>query len=600
MISKTSTLTKNLGLFLVPLLIPLFILGAFSIVLTRHYIQEEIKINNFNLLQQIRKNLELVFDELDSLNLNLGTKAEIVLTLKRIFNNPEPKISFEDYRSLTTITNLIDAPANARPYIHSIYVYFDNDYQKVLTTLDGLTQLNLFPDQSWYPSYLKNKFKDPIFWSESRVVQEYAFKNPTEVWTIYRKIYSTSGYKESIGVIVLNIYTEYLRNLLTDLGMHESQNLLITTTDGQLIFTSDKTAFSMAEQSTIEEAAERSFTQRIKGIDYVITHLFSEKYGLKYTFLIPLKVLYQVPAKLQSLTGLLLLISFGLGLALTYYLTRRNHNQVKDIITIIDSAKNGWPLPQFPSSVNDEYSYITHNILTSFIEQNYLKVQLSERKYRLQVMEMLALQSQINPHFLFNTLETIRWKIIQCTTMPNLATKMVEDLAHILHYSLESPGKMVTVAEEIHHTRNYIEIQKIRYQNKFNIIWEYDEEVKPLPMIRLIFQPLLENSIYHGIKEKAGQSTIKIKIRNQISWLSIAIIDNGLGITGDQLARIIKSLASDKNDGAHIGLYNTNKRLTLTYGEEAAIRIRSKVNRGTVISFKIPLDPKKITDPSDR
>jgi two-component system sensor histidine kinase YesM len=590
MVTKTNTFRKNLLLFLAPLLIPLFILGAFSIIITRHYVQEEINKNNLNILKQTKQNMELIFDELDSLNINLGTNPEIVVNLKKIFDDPNPKVNFEEYHSLTTISNFIDAPANARPYIHSIYVYFDNKPKKLLTTSEGLTHLEIFFDKTWYQSYLRNQSNDLSFWTETRNIKKYTFKKaPTKVWSIYRKIYSTSGYKKCSGVIVLNIYSDYLKKFINESYFETNQAFLITDESNNIMFSNKNADYlHRAWLDKFITGANRSFVRKLDGVTYAFSWVYSEKYRLKYISVIPLKKLYKVPAKLQMLTALLLFVSFSLGLALTYYLTKKNYHQVNDIIAIIESAENGLPLPQVPTLIKDEYSYITHNILKTFIEQNYLKVQLSERKYRLQVMELLALQSQINPHFLFNTLETIKWKIIQFNNRPNQATKMLENLAEILHYSLESPNRKVTVAEEIHNTRNYLEIQKIRYSNKFDIIWEYDEDINQLPIIRLVLQPLLENCIYHGIKEKNGKCMIKIKIHKHDSFLKISVIDNGLGIRRAKLAEIRDYLRGDQKEGNNIGLYNTNKRLLLTYGETAAVHIRSKFEFGTVVYFQIP------------
>ncbi len=592
MVKKSDTFKKNLLLFLVPQLIPLLILGTFAIVLTRRYIQEDINRNNFQTLQQTKRNIELIFDELDSLNLNFGTNPEIVVTLKKIFDNPEPQTSYEEYRSLVTISNFIDAPANARPYIHSIYIYFDNRQGKLLTTIAGLTDLDHFFDKTWYQSYLDHQLQKPNFWSEVRDIRQYTFvSDATKVWTVYRKLYSTGGHKKNIGVIVLNIHAGYLRHFFQNADIQPKQTFFIADETHQIIYSSKKLAAPQKRWLTQSiDKGNHSSVLKFAGIPYAVSQIYSEKYGLHYISIVPLRELYKVPAELQNLTLILLFISFILGLAFTYYLTKRNYSQVQDIVSIIDSAKNGHPLPDLPS-INDEYSYITHNILKTFIEQNYLKIQLSERKYRLQFMELLALQSQINPHFLFNTLETIKWKIFQYNPKPNEATKMLEDLSDILHYSLESPRRMVTMADEIDNARCYILIQKIRYSNKFDIIWEYDESVKTLAIIRLIFQPLLENCIYHGIKEKEGRSIIKVKIRQLPTALKISIMDNGLGIESERLRNIRQNLIHDieEDTSSNIGLYNTNKRLILTYGNSAAIHIRSKLHLGTVVYFYIPL-----------
>ena len=592
MLTRTNTFKKNLILFLVPLLIPLLILGAFSIVITRHYIQNEINKNNFGALQQTKQNLELIFDELDSLNLHLGTNPEIVVTLKKILDSPAPmpSVNFEEYQSLSTISNFINAPANARPYIHSIYVYFENNQQKMLTTFEGLTNLDHFFDRDWYSSYLRHRAEDRNFWLEARQIRQYSFyKKPTAVLTIYRKIYASSGYKSTTGVIVLNIYTHYLKNYLNQFDPAAHPQFYVADEANNILLSNNPASSGdRAWLAGLSGGATLSHARKPDGVAYAVSQIYSEKYRLRYVSVIPLQVLYKIPSELQMLTVLLLLLSFGLGLALTYYLTKKNYHQVQDIVAIINSARNNRPLPEYPASVNDEYSYIAYTIVKSFIEQNYLKVQLSERKYRLQVMELLALQSQINPHFLFNTLETIKWKMMQYTAKPNQVTKMLENLSEILHYSLESAGKPVTMAEEIRNTRNYIKIQKIRYRNKFDVIWQFQPQIKKLPVIRLILQPLLENCIYHGIKEKNGKGLIKIKIRRKESGLAIAVIDNGLGMGRDNLLELIEHLTTEKKDGPHIGLYNTNKRLVLTYGEASALRIWSKFHFGTVVSFWIP------------
>ncbi|MDK2800407.1 MAG: two-component system, sensor histidine kinase YesM [Clostridiales bacterium] len=217
-------------------------------------------------------------------------------------------------------------------------------------------------------------------------------------------------------------------------------------------------------------------------------------------------------------------------------------------------------------------------------------MQLSERKYKLQTMELLALQSQMNPHFLFNTLQTIYWKVCSFTGKSNEVNRMIENLSDILRYSLETGEMNVTLEEEIKNTISYIEIQKIRYKDKFDVIWEYDDDIKQLKVVKLLLQPLVENSIYHGIKEKEGKSYIKIKINHSNHWIKIVVIDNGLGITPEKLIKLQEKLNQDQDYSEHIGLFNTNKRLMLTYyGNQFRIKIRSKMGWGTAVYIYIPI-----------
>ena len=365
---------KNLMSFLFPTLIPLSILGALLITVVQSYIKHEINAYNIHLLDQAKINLELALNELDTLNLYIITNPAIYMTLRDLLK--AEKYTREQINQLYTIRNFLDAPAGAKPYIHSIYVYFNNDKGRFLA----------------------------------------------------------------------------------------------------------------------------------------------------------------------------------------------------------------------PASSRDVYSYIVQGIITAFIEHHYLTVQLSEKKYKLQAMELLALQSQINPHFLFNTLETIYWKAMRLTGGPNDINHMLESLSDILKYSLRNDGSLVNLSAEIAHAVNYVNIQKIRYENKFQFTIQYDGESDDVQVIKLLLQPLIENALYHGILETNRPGSIKLKILRRGRHLTISVIDDGAGMPREQLMNI-RNMLNDAAEEftAHIGLANTNRRLKLTYGEAYGIRLYSKPNFGTVARIQIQM-----------
>jgi two-component system, sensor histidine kinase YesM len=578
---------KNFLLLLIPLLFPLLILGTVSTIVTREFVKEEINKNNLNLLRLTKDNLELIFNEMDALNLNFSTNPEITTKLKKILCNSVSTVTLDEFNTLKMIQDFLNAPANARSYIDSIYVYFNNPYRRVITTTEGLTNLNSFYDTSWYQSYTRLNIHHQI-WTEPRQIRRYAFENSAkDVLTIYRRLYTPGN--PNAGVIVLNIKMKYIANIIKNSEVFSGQGIIIADENNRILF----------RNSTTHVIREKNLKKIIKGPnvfvyhssqgDFTVTYLASGKYHWKYISIVPQKTLYKVPMKLQGLTLYLLFFSLMLGLVLTYWVTRNNYLRMQNIISIIDSAKKGSPLPALSSKINDEYGLITYDILTTFIEQNYLKLQLSERKFKLQAMELLALQSQINPHFLYNTLDTIKWRIIGITRKPNETSTMLENLSDILKYSLGTPEQMVPLVEEIKNTRNYVDILKILYKDKFDLIWDCEETVMGYPVIRLLFQPLIENSIYHGIKEKEGHSIIKIKIQQQSGLLKIVVIDNGLGMKQDKLEEIRRSFQQKKEYSSHIGLYNTQKRLELIYGQRVSFHLNSKFGLGTVVTIKIPV-----------
>ncbi|MFC6548022.1 sensor histidine kinase [Cohnella cellulosilytica] len=533
--------------------------------------------------------MELIFNEIDSLSLNFNMNAYISIKLKSLFEN-----GLTDYGSMDMLNffkHIIDAPVNSKAYLQSIYVYIDNKQGVFLASESGISKLETNEDKSWYDSYIHYRDSSSVnTWIELRHVNLYSFNSaPANLLTVYKKTY-TSGSKVADGVIVMNLKGDYIDHMLNGLTSYRDQ--AVFTLDENDTILSSSTGASRLDNGILQQIGDQTadFSElKLKNEPYMISQIRSDRYSLRYISIVPKKTIYKVPENLLLITVLLLLVSLILGFVLSYYFTKRNYNNLKVIISTIKSAEKGAELPALPSRVKDEYGYILQNIIKTFIEQSYLKVQLSEKKYRLKTMEMLALQSQINPHFLFNTLKTIFWKSISLTGEQNEVSKMIDSLTHILHYSLGNPDTTITLSEEISNTMSYIEIQKSRYKDMFRVVWQYDDKITNYKFMKLLFQPLVENSIYHGIKEKDGTSVIKIKITEDDSHLKICIFDNGLGMDGDTLREIRKRLNEDSEYSSHIGLINTNKRLKLAYGEKYGLRIRSKHGRATGVYIRIPI-----------
>lgn len=579
---------KNLLTFIFPTLIPLTILGISLIMIIQTNLKNEINEHNMNMLNQAKLNLELTFDELDTLNLNLITNPAIYLNLRDILKASE--YTLEQLTQLNTIRNFLDSPANAKLYIHSIYVYFDNDKHRFLSTSSGISDLNNHFDQSWFDYYLEKR-DEKTFWTEARSIKQYSFeKVPTHLLSIYRKL-NLTGRKSGDGIIVLNIQKSHIDSMVRNLAFLPEQQVLVIDEDNQAVIGNEY--FEHLDQEILGEITNHSddfFTIDTRAETYIISKVYSDKYGWNFVSVTPQFVLYKIPNRLKLLTTVIIMLSFLLSVILAYFLTRKNYRDIKSIVTTLDHAKKGKThISQAPPST-DVYNYIIQRILKTFIEHNYLTVQLSERKFKMQALELLALQSQINPHFLFNTLETIYWKSVSVTGKPNEVNYMIEYLSDILKYSLDSKTSLVSLSYEIEHVKNYIEIQKIRYKDKFTFIVNYDGQHDNVKVIKLFLQPLVENALYHGIMVRDEVGLIKIEIDRLADHLHIHVKDNGVGISPEKLEDI-RNVINDTRDEftEHIGLYNTNKRLILTYGKEYGMVIKSEVGKGTEIQIRIPI-----------
>lgn len=187
------------------------------------------------------------------------------------------------------------------------------------------------------------------------------------------------------------------------------------------------------------------------------------------------------------------------------------------------------------------------------------------------------------------------------TDGPNKVSEMIDVLSSMLYYSLRNPFVMVPLEEEIMQTRNYLQIQMTRYPNKFTTDFQYDDNILQEKTLRLILQPIIENSIQHGFLPKGGKGHIKVHIKRVENHLIFTVSDNGAGMNKETLEKLKRRLCSDsipEQEIRHIGLLNTAKRLSLRYGNHAQILIKSKYGSGTSITLKIPTeDSKLLLDP---
>ena len=580
---KMKFFRKTLSFFIVPVMIPILILGTLSGITLNRYMRQGIDERYEDRLESYRTRIDAMMDELEWLNMNLSNNPSIQFRLKNIISECSQGIPASSYDEINTVVDLLYGSYNANTAVESIYIYFNNAGKQFISSTNRITNLEYFFDQAWYDSYLDHFHEQEKTWSEFRVIEPYNFPGTTrEILTIYRKIFSP-GKRTPEGVIVLNVRRENINRTLNSLVKEGDHLFFITDRDGQLIFFNDQ-ARTIAADPVWDSGSKVWYGQQ----HYCVYKTVSREMEWNYYMAVPQKTAYQVPDRLTRMAAALICLALLLSTATSWFFARKNYKSLTGIVDIFDKATHGKELPVLSQKNTDIYSYILYNIVETFLQNDFLQVQLSERRYRMKAMELTALQAQINPHFLMNTLQTVYWRCISLTQGPNAATEMLENLSELLHYSLEDSQELVTLKEEVKITRCYLDIQIQRYKNQFEVIWDIWAPLETVMVLKLILQPLIENSIYHGIRDKAGRSAIKVKIFSRNGRISVAVIDNGLGMTKEQTAQLKERLAQeDTQEGVHIGLLNTHKRLELIYGERYTMNVLSKLGKGTIVELKI-------------
>ena len=205
----------------------------------------------------------------------------------------------------------------------------------------------------------------------------------------------------------------------------------------------------------------------------------------------------------------------------------------------------------------------------------------------LKKSELRALQAQINPHFLYNTLDAIVWLAEAGQTREVIhITRALSDFFRI---SLSQGKDWIPLSEEIKHLTGYLTIQKIRYRDILDYEIGIPEELGSCQVLKLLLQPLVENAIYHGVKHRRGRGLVRVTGRMEDSWLILEVQDNGAGMTPERLMQVRDGLCGDGGESAGYGLFNVNKRIQLYYNQPQGVWIESQVGEGTTVTLKLPV-----------
>ena len=250
----------------------------------------------------------------------------------------------------------------------------------------------------------------------------------------------------------------------------------------------------------------------------------------------------------------------------------------------------------------NELNTLAENLNTMAGQIDLLIQKNMEEQKNFQKAEMKALQAQITPHFLYNTFDTIVWLAEEEHTEE--VVRITKAFSDFLRISLSRGHEWITISQELEHIKNYLTIQKIRYADILNYSIDADEALMDVKMIKLVLQPLIENAIYHGIKNKRGRGELKVSVHytnDSRTFVSFTVEDNGAGFTEERLGQVRNELRTGAQDSEKLssvyGLYNVNKKLKLYYGEQTeGLLIESEAGKGSKISFTIPVSAEIIQE----
>ncbi|WP_130616669.1 sensor histidine kinase [Cohnella abietis] len=331
-----------------------------------------------------------------------------------------------------------------------------------------------------------------------------------------------------------------------------------------------------------------SYLDNSTGVDRLITIQTVNNVGWKIVGVSYMDEIVTTRKEISAFLLWLLLAVMIFVLLITLYMSAKISQPIKRLEKSMQLVERGNFDIHIPIRRDDEVGRLSRrfnlmvNRIRELMNQN-IHEQEAKRKSELEV-----LQSQIHPHFLYNTLNSV--VRLAGTGKNEDVITMITSLSKFFRISLSKGEHFILVADELEHIRNYLIIQKMRYKNKFEYAIEAEEEALTCRTLKLILQPLVENAIYHGIEPSADEGFIRISARIIEGKLCLQVKDDGLGIAPDKLKELLTTDASHDSEGAGvgIGLRNVHERIRLNYGEEYGLQFESEREEGTVVSLWLP------------
>lgn len=574
---------KNFRLLLLLLVFPLAIITAIAYYSYSNISEKEISYANTTSLSRVKDIMDMIMRDTNKQSIWIASDSKVSFFLNssgsddRTFYNPK-----EIYDLITMFTLTYD-------YLESIHVYSEKN-DNVLS-LRGSGNIKDFYDSSWLPSYKNNK-DTKTTWTESREIES-VFKTGSKNYLSYFRVIKDN--QKSIGAIIINIDME---KLVQNTGMGDLENIYISDDTGKILYSRETPQINrnITDIKNVEDLPaannKSSVITKVAGDKMVVSRTSSSYNGWNYTSVLPLSQYESKIKMLRNIMILLVVLSVVITLVLSFFISVRLFRPVRNILSILDNpgelAKDR-NIEMKESS--DEFKYISYNIIKALDHNQVIEKELKQRLELLKKAQAIALQSQINPHFLYNTLESINWMALSLTNgKNNNVSDMVSSLSGMLRLSLENTDKLIPISQEIEHASCYVDIQKMRYDDKFDVLWQINEEVLQYKILKITLQPLIENAIYHGIKPMEGKGIITIKSTISEGNIIIEVSDNGVGMCQEDIDLLNYGLSDDYiKENEHIGLFNVNQRIKLIYGDKFGLSIESAEGSGTTVKILMPL-----------
>ncbi|EXX91649.1 hypothetical protein BG53_08605 [Paenibacillus darwinianus] len=522
-----------------------------------------------------KQSVELILSFMNNTVNSISKNSTVIKELSGEFYSSEE----EAQNSRTIVHSLLSNLVSIHEYIRKIEIIGNRAEGKYYSTITGEVEGRIAERNAEIDEKLKGCYKD------AGDTYYFLCVSGNVISFVVPIFQPQSGYR--IGFLVIDINRSYLEEIVATTTGGADEKVLIVTAQDETILSYPYTANLSGITEQYPQLLNLEQTQingKIFGKESIIVSDSISYSNWRIVRMIDTAKINESMNQLGQIGLLALLLSLIISSVASYRLSIYFTKPIIELNRKIKQFEKGNMETRIDIIRSDELGQLSNSFNKMVVKLDTLLKRTIEEEQKKSEMEFELLQSQINPHFLYNTLDSIRWlAVIQ--NVENIG-HMTTSLIQLLKYSISHKGRMVTLSEEISMIKNYITIQKYRYGDIFEVEFDIEDEARDCRALNLILQPLVENAIYHGMesREEGGVIRIEAYIRDG-EHLEISVVDNGLGMDENEWR---SGAGVTKKMHTGIGLKNVEERIKLYFGEQYGLTISSSIGEGTKMTIVLP------------
>ena len=533
-------------------------------------------------IQQINTDTYKSLSEAKRIAYNVSRDGEIQMQLRE----PLPQTQKERYKQRLDFNYKLNFMNQYTVNIDGMYVIGANG--AIFRSSERTLRKQEFRQESWYKEAVEAKEE---LWLNphpgSDIVQNLNFPTISVVYPIEDRLSS-----KILGVVVVDVKASSLKQIGDSGLVFEGKSYILDDND-KVIYSDgsdNDEEIERVNQAFAKKSVDNTGTAndiKIGDETYLYSSMRLSNNGWKTVGIISYDKVFVQAERLKTAIICAMLL-FG-ALAVMFALVGADNisNPIKKVRTTMRQVEKGDFDVQLEITGEDEIGELAQSFNHMIERIKMLMEQERESQEKLRYAELKALQSQINPHFLYNTLDSINWMARMGRT--DKVEEMIDALTMFFRISLSKGKHFISIREELTHVEKYITIQKIRYERILKSEIEVPEELYQYDIIKMTLQPLVENALYHGLKEKEEGGLIRITAKEQGDNIVFCVEDTGLGMSGEKLKKLQSMMdEGTDHDAAAYGIINVQKRISMYFGVEYGLRFDSRIGEGTRVYVTIP------------